>query len=111
MCRIFVFDNGKTDSTGRKLYLGSIRHRDPLVCPIDALAFSLFTQFHYKEGREHALNEKTHREWINRVFEGIGFSSSKSTHASKPPGREKKLHISTLRAPLAYKATVLKLAS
>jgi hypothetical protein len=110
MCWIFVFDNGKTNSTGRKQYLGSIRHRDPLVCPIGALAFYLFTRFHYKKeawpslhslkdwdrikllrggsDREHALNEKTHREWINRVFEGIGFSSSKSTHAGRRTGAQ-----------------------
>lgn len=110
MCWIFVFDNGKTNSTGRKQYLGSIRHLDSLVCPIGALAFYLFVRFHLKgeawpslrtledwdrikllrggSNRELALNEKTHREWINRGFDGIGFSSSKSTHAGRRTGAQ-----------------------
>lgn len=39
-CRalIVLLSNGKTNKTGRQDYMGSMRHRDPLLCSHGALA-------------------------------------------------------------------------
>jgi hypothetical protein len=48
-CWIFVFDNGKTNSSGKKQYLGTLRNKDFRICPIGALAMYLFVRFHLKK--------------------------------------------------------------
>ena len=109
-CWILVFDNGKTNSSGKKQYLGALRNRDFRICPIGALAMYLFTRFHVKKeawpnlrspkdwdrikllrggsDREHELNDKTHRTWVRDVMNAVGISSSKSTHAGRKTGAQ-----------------------
>ena len=109
-CWVMVFDNGKTNSSGKKQYLGALRNRDFRICPIGALAMYLFTRFHVKKeewpslrspedwdrikllrggsDREHELNDKTHPTWITNVMKAVGIVSSKSTHAGRKTGAQ-----------------------
>jgi len=118
-CWVMVFDNGKTNSSGKKQYLGALRNRDFRICPIGALAMYLFTRFHVKKeawpslrspedyrikllrggsDREHELNDKTHRTWIANVMKAVGIVSSKSTHAGRKTGAQ---HAEILGVPEA----------
>jgi hypothetical protein len=107
---VIVFDNGKTNSSGKKQYLGALRNRDFRICPIGALAMYLFTRFHVKKeawpslrspedwdrikllrggsDREHELNDKTHRTWIKNIMNAVGIVNSKSTHAGRKTGAQ-----------------------
>lgn len=109
-CWIFVFDNGKTNSSGKKQYLGALRNKDFQICRIGALAMYLFVRFHLKKeawpnlhslehwdrikllrggsNRERELNGKTHRTWIRDVMSTVGIASSKSTHAGRKTGAQ-----------------------
>ena len=119
-CWVMVFDNGKTNSSGKKQYLGALRNRDFRICPIGALAMYLFTRFHVKKeawpslrspedwdrikllrggsDREHELNDKTHRTWITNAMKAVGIVSSKSTHAGRKTGAQ---HAEILGVPEA----------
>jgi hypothetical protein len=119
-CWVMAFDNGKTNSSGKKQYLGALRNRDFRICPIGALAVYMFTRFHVKKeawpslrsledwdrikflrggsDREHELNDKTHRTWIKNVMNAVGIVSSKSTHAGRKTGAQ---HAEILGVPEA----------
>ena len=43
---LFLLSEGKTNKVGRKEYMGSMRHKDPLLCSHSALAQYLFWRFH-----------------------------------------------------------------
>ena len=45
-CWIFMIDNGKTNNTGKRQYLGAMRHKEVLFCSQGALAQYLFHRFH-----------------------------------------------------------------
>jgi hypothetical protein len=110
LCWIFIFDNGKANKTGKKQYLGCMRHKDYLLCTQGALAQYLFYRFHIAEhnwpdfsapscwdaikllkgGNDPTkpLDATTQRKWIRGVFNEIGHYSSKTTHAGRRGGAQ-----------------------
>ncbi|KAN0087238.1 Transcriptional activator of glycolytic enzymes domain containing protein [Elaphomyces granulatus] len=108
-CWVIVFDNGKTNSSGKKQYLGALRNRDFRICPIGALAmrrgrvrspedWDRIKLLRGGSDREHELNDKTHRTWIRNVMNAVGIVSSKSTHAGRKTGAQ---HAEILGVPEA----------
>ena len=110
-CRawVFIFDNGKTNNTGKKQYLGAMRHKDVTTCVQGALAQYLFWRFHVGKQEwpdfssseawdtikllrgsdpKTPLDESTHRKWIRDIFNEIGHKSSQTTHAGRKSGAQ-----------------------
>src|ERR1700712_490804 len=46
MALLFLLREGKTNKVGRKEFMGSFRHKNPLLCSHSALAQYLFWRFH-----------------------------------------------------------------
>ena len=109
ICWLFIFDNGKTNKTGRKQYLGSMRHKDLNICAHSALANYLFNRFHVQneawpdfrrlkdwddlkllrgDDPKKPLNRSTQRLWIQKVYDGIGFTGTKKAHMGRPSGAQ-----------------------
>jgi hypothetical protein len=47
-CLLVYANQSKTNQTGRTDEVGAIRHRDPLICPINAIMLQLFAHFHLR---------------------------------------------------------------
>jgi hypothetical protein len=41
-----IFDNGKTNNTGKKQYLGYMRNKDLIICTQKALAQYIYNRYH-----------------------------------------------------------------
>lgn len=99
---ILTMSNGKTNKYGRVHHMGAIRHKNPLVCPVGALAAYLFYRWHCSDEKFPSFNRRddwyntklllgkdlvepityqTQREQITQLFSRCGISSTQKTHA------------------------------
>ena len=111
-CWIFMIDNGKTNDTGKRQYLGAMRHKDVLFCSQGALAQYLYHRFHVAAGHSeawpdfklpalwdtikllrggtkdptHPLDDTTQRKWIRDTFEAIGHAGTQTSHSGRKSG-------------------------
>lgn len=111
---VFLLANGKTNQTGKKQFMGAMRHKDPTLCTMGALAQYLFWRWHiggeeppsfrsredwYRikmlvaRDRSISISYATQLEDVWRAFEGAGILSQKKTHAMRGCGaRDAELH-------------------
>jgi hypothetical protein len=110
-CWIFMIDNGKTNNTGKRQYLGAMRHKEVLFCSQGALAQYLFHRFHLAghpwpdfkspalwdrikllrggtKDATHPLDATTQRHWIRETFKKIGHASSQTSHSGRKSGAQ-----------------------
>lgn len=102
---VITINFGKTNQHGKIEYGSTIRHRDPETCCIGALAFSLFSRFHYENqsfpdftSRENwyetqllpsdndatkGISYNTHSKVYDDAFIHNNIDTSKKTHASR----------------------------
>jgi hypothetical protein len=59
---IVIFDNGKTNSSGKKQYLGYMRNKDLMACTQGALAQYMYNRYHVQE---QAFNGLRYMAWLN----------------------------------------------
>ena len=108
-CWIFMIDNGKTNDTNKRQYMGCMRHKEVLFCSQGALAQYLFYRFHIAEhpwpdfkspslwdrikllrggtkDPTQPLDATTQRHWIREIFKKIGHASSQTTHSGRKSG-------------------------
>jgi hypothetical protein len=60
---LFLLQEGKLNKVGRKEFMGSIRHKDPLLCSHGALAQYLFERFHVSG--EEVPSFRRRKDWYN----------------------------------------------
>jgi hypothetical protein len=111
---IFLLSNGKTNKTGKKQFMGALRHHDPLLCTQGALAQYLFWRWHISgeqppsfqrrqnwyrtkmlvgRHKNEAISYPTQLEDVYRAFLTAGVTSVKKTHAMRGCGaRGAELH-------------------
>ena len=117
-CRavVFTISKGKTNKSGKKQFMGSLRHRDPLLCPQGAMAQYFFAR--WSLGGESPPNFKSRKSWYRtkllvartgkeevqlsypaqyeavwRAFAAAGIHSVQKTHAMRGCGiRSGELH-------------------
>jgi hypothetical protein len=111
-CWILMIDNGKTNDTGKRQYLGAMRHKDVLLCSQGALAQYLYYRFHVAAEKAwpdfkspalwdtikllrggtkdptHPLDDTTQRKWIRGTFEEIGYAGTQTSHSGRKSGAQ-----------------------
>ena len=113
---VFTISKGKTNKSSKKQFMGSLRHKDPLLCSHGALAQYFFAR--WSLGGERPPNFKSRRSWYRtkllvarpgteeeqlsypaqyeavwRAFAAAGIHSVKKTHAMRGCGiRSGELH-------------------
>jgi hypothetical protein len=60
---MLCISNGKTNKFGKKQYGGVLRHRDPLLCTISALAMYFFYRWHTSKEPTPTFRER--KDWYN----------------------------------------------
>jgi hypothetical protein len=106
---IAVFSQAKQNQHGKIDYMGMVRNKDVLVCPVGALAAYFFWRWHFSDerfptfnrnqdwydiqlliGRRDDLSKEfsygTQLEWIRRTFQLANVSTSMQTHAMRGCG-------------------------
>src|SRR5947208_9320817 len=104
---IFLLGGGKTNKTGNKEYMGALRHKDPILCVVGALAILFFWRWHlageappnfksrkswYKtkllvgKNKDSKITYPTQYQDVIRAFEESGIVSQKVTHAPRKQG-------------------------
>ena len=108
-CLVTLLQDGKMNKTARKEFMGSLRHKDPLLCTQGALAQLLFWRWHvageappsfrcrsdwYRikvlvgQNCEQELSYPTQLQETWRVFGAAGIISSKKTHLPRRIGAQ-----------------------
>jgi hypothetical protein len=108
-CLVLLIREGKTNETGKKEYMGSLRHKDPLFCTQGALAQSFFYRWHiagealpsfrrrqdwYRiktlvgADRDHEIHYRTQLEETWRVYGAVGLASRAKTHLPRAAGAQ-----------------------
>lgn len=113
---VFTISRGKTNKSGKKQFMGALRHKDPLLCSHSAMAQYFFTR--WSLGGEAPPNFRSRRSWYRtkllvarpgkekeqlsypaqyeavwRAFAAAGIHSVKKTHAMRGCGvRSGELH-------------------
>jgi hypothetical protein len=108
-CLVSLLQDGKMNQTAKKEFIGSLRHKDPLLCTQGALAQLLFWRWHvageaapsfrrrqdwYKikvlvgQDREQELSYPTQLQETWRIFGAAGLVSSKKTHLPRGAGAQ-----------------------
>jgi len=108
-CLVTLLQDGKMNKTARKEFMGSLRHKDPLLYTQGALAQLLFWRWHvageappsfrrrsdwYRikvlvgQDREQELSYPTQLQETWRVFGAAGVISSKKTHLPRRIGAQ-----------------------
>jgi hypothetical protein len=111
---VCIFDNGKTNSTGKKQYMGVMRHKDVEVCAQGTLAQYLFNRYQIQEeawpdfsspakwdankllrgaGPQVTLDPTTQRKWARACFDDIGVDVEKPLHV----GRKRGAHLADIQ--------------
>jgi hypothetical protein len=108
-CWIFMVDNGKTNDSNKRQYMGCMRHKDVLFCSQGALAQYLFHRFQIAEHTwpdfkspslwdriklirggtkdpNQPLDATTQRHWIREIFQKIGYAGTQTTHSGRKSG-------------------------
>src|SRR5436309_193446 len=104
---IFQLSNGKMNKTGKKQFMGALRHQDPMLCTQDALAQYLFWIWHISgeqppsfqcqqdwyrtkmlvgKDKDKQISYPTQLNDIFRAFVAAGILSMKKTHAMRGCG-------------------------
>ena len=108
-CLVSLLQDGKTNKTAKKEFMGSLRHKDPLLCTQGALAQLFFWRWHiagepppsfrrrqdwyrikllvghdYQE--ELSYNTQLQDTW--RVFGAVGLATAKKTHLPRRVGAQ-----------------------
>ena len=108
-CLVSLLQDGKMNKTAKKEFMGSLRHKDPLLCTQGALAQLLFWRWHivgepspsfrrrqdwYKikvlvgQDRQEELSYSTQLQDIWRVFGAVGLTTAKKTHLPRRVGAQ-----------------------
>jgi hypothetical protein len=113
---VFTISRGKTNKSGKKQFMGALRHKDPLLCSHSAMAQYFFTRWSLRG--EAPPNFRSRRSWYRtkllvarpgkekeqlsypaqyeavwRAFAAAGIHSVKKTHAMRGCGvRSGELH-------------------
>ena len=108
-CLVSLLQDGKMNKTARKEFMGSLRHKDPLLCTQGALAQLLFWRWHvasepppsfrcrqdwYRikvlvgQDREGELSYSTQLQETWRVFGAVGLTTAKKTHLPRRVGAQ-----------------------
>jgi hypothetical protein len=74
---LFLLQEGKTNKVRRKEFMGSIRHKDPLLCSHGALAQYLFWRFHVSG--EEPPSFQSRRAWYDTKLLVTTASTAKAT--------------------------------
>ena len=106
---VLVKDNGKTNPHGKVEHCSAMRNKEPLCCPLSALAFYFFWRWHRADEpfpsfrkrshryrtrmiigeRSHLsrkINYHTHLDWMKRAYDEAHVQNSKPTHGNRPGG-------------------------
>ena len=57
----FLLSGSKTNKTSNKEYIGALRHKDPVLCAVGALAMLFFWRWHL--ARDAPPNFKSRKSW------------------------------------------------
>ncbi|KAK3906347.1 hypothetical protein C8A05DRAFT_29789 [Staphylotrichum tortipilum] len=108
-CLVLLLKDGKMNKTGKKEFMGSLRHKDPLLCTQGALAQLLFWRWHivgepspsfrrrqdwYKikvlvdQDRQEELSYSTQLQDTWRVFGTVGLTTAKKIHLPQRAGAQ-----------------------
>jgi hypothetical protein len=108
-CLVSLLQDGKMNKTAKKEFMGSLRHKDPLLCTQGALAQLLFWRWHiageaaptfrrrqdwYKikllvgRDREQEMSYPTQLQDTWRIFGAAGVISSTKTHLPRRVGAQ-----------------------
>lgn len=100
-CLVSLLQDGKMNKTAKKVFMGSLRHKNPLLCTQGALAQLFFWRWHvagepppsfrrrqdwYRikvlvgQHREEELSHSTQLQETWRIFGAVGLSTAKKTH-------------------------------
>jgi hypothetical protein len=74
---LFLLREGKTNKMGRREFMGSLRNKDPLLCPHGALAQYLFWRWHVSG--EEAPSFRRRQSWYDIKLLVTTASSAKAT--------------------------------
>lgn len=83
---LFLLREGKTNRMGRKEFMGSLRNKDPLICPHGALAQYLFWRFHVSG--EEAPSFRRRQSWYDIMLLVTTATSEKATKRRKGASRQ-----------------------
>jgi hypothetical protein len=108
-CLVSLLQDGKMNKSSKKEFMGSLRHKDPLLCTQDALAQLFFWRWHIAgeappsfhsrkdwysikvlvgNDRQQELSYSTQLQETWRVFGAIGLSAAKKTHLPRRVGAQ-----------------------
>jgi len=108
-CLVSLLQDGKMNKTAKKEFMGSLRHKNPLLCTQGALAQLFFWRWHvagepppsfrhrqdwYRikvlvgKNREEELSYSTQLQETWRVFGAVGLSTAKKTHLPRRAGAQ-----------------------
>ena len=108
-CLVSLLQDGKMNKTAKKEFMGSLRHKDPLLCTQGALAQLLFWRWHIAGelppsfrrrqdwyrikvlvGQDHEgeLSYSTQLQETWRVFGAVGLTTAKKTHLPRRVGAQ-----------------------
>jgi Centromere DNA-binding protein complex CBF3 subunit, domain 2 len=110
-CHVFILQSrrGKTNPNGEKFFTGAMRHRDPLLCTMGALAQYFFWRWHYKGEAppqfrnyedwyrmrvikggdpEKDLHYSTHAKFCARAMADVGVIFETITHGMRSAGAQ-----------------------
>lgn len=108
-CLVSLLQDGKMNKTAKKEFMGSLRHKDPLLCTQGALAQLFFWRWHvagepppsfrrrqdwYRikllvgQDRQEELSYSTQLQDTWRVFGAVGLATAKKTHLPRRVGAQ-----------------------
>ena len=120
---IFLLGSGKTNKTSNKEYIGALRHKDPVLCTVGALAMLFFWQWHlageappdfksrkswYKtkllvgKNKDSKITYPTQYQDVIHAFEESGIISKKVTHAPRKQGANSANEHSVAKGYVSY---------
>jgi hypothetical protein len=86
---VTLLDAGKTNKVGRKEFMGSMRHKEPILCSHGALAQYLYHRFHVSGEPEPCF--KARQDWYDIKLLVTTATSEKATEKRTGAGRKKTL--------------------
>jgi hypothetical protein len=100
---LFLLQEGKTNKVGRKEFMGSIRHENPLLCSHGALAEYLFWRFHVSGEESPSFHSR--RAWYDLKLLVTTATSAKAT--ARRTGAKRPQKTKPGGAPWAWNETEL----
>jgi hypothetical protein len=108
-CLVALLQDGKLNKTAKKEFMGSIRHKNPLLCTQGALAQLFFWRWHISgeapptfrhrqdwynikvlvgQNREQELSYTTQLQETWKIFGAVGLTTAKKTHLPRCAGAQ-----------------------